>query len=234
MNGLWEQTYRLGNNMSALINAQTPEAVVAAASMPTEDCQKHLSSLRNVLPANYMKYHADYANALGTINTALTNNREVAVEFASDIQKAYELDQKVLQATLDLSNEVSAQMSAYADETENSGTSLLKGGIAMTVGGVALGALLLFLIIYSLNNVFKRSSAYARAVASGNFDGEPGIEEKGDVGGDGFLHQGDSANTKAGAQPVQFAGAADRAGAIARSWGSGRFPGGVFNPCQRD
>ena len=183
MNGLWEQTYRLGNNMSALINAQTPEAVVAAASMPTEDCQKHLSSLRNVLPANYMKYHADYANALGTINTALTNNREVAVEFASDIQKAYELDQKVLQATLDLSNEVSAQMSAYADETENSGTSLLKGGIAMTVGGVALGALLLFLIIYSLNNVFKRSSAYARAVASGNFDGEPGIEEKGDVGG---------------------------------------------------
>ena len=183
MNGLWEQTYRLGNNMSALINAQTPEAVAAAVSVPTADCQKHLSSLRGVLPAEYLKYHTDYSNALGTINAALANNRAAAVELASDVQKAYEFDQKVLKATLDLSNAVSTQMSAYADETENSGASLLKGGIALTVGGIALGAILLFLIIYSLNNVLKRSSAYARAVANGNFDGEPDIKEKGDVGG---------------------------------------------------
>ncbi|MDL2306725.1 methyl-accepting chemotaxis protein [Desulfovibrio sp. OttesenSCG-928-C06] len=99
-----------------------------------------------------------------------------------DIAKSYELRDAIMGFVHDTNKEVDAEMSHYAEATHSSNSSAQTQMLGISGGGLILGVAFALFIIITLVRVLGRLSTFASAVAKGDFNYNPQISEKGEIG----------------------------------------------------
>ena len=183
INGLWQHTSQVGLQVRTLAASSSPETLRSAAS-PMKNCRQIAGELDLAsFSPEQRTHHANYMTTLASLEEILEANSAKAIKVAADIQKTYAFDDKVSNASLAMTAAVDERMLDQAAIISDSNAKSVRNTMLISGAGFILAILLAAFIIYSLISVLKKSAAYASVIAEGNFDYEPQIREKGEIGG---------------------------------------------------
>lgn len=183
LNDLWHNTSQLGTAMSGHATVSTSgDLSVTLASMG--NCRDIITAMgSDFLYGPEREHHAVYAANLNEVASLFEANKAKALKVADDLQKTYAMDAKVLGASLELTKVVDERLLEQSAEILSGNNETMRYTLVLSALGILAGIALAAFIIVSLIRVLRKSSDYAYAVAGGDFSYDPGITEKGEIGG---------------------------------------------------
>ena len=183
LNDLWDNTAQVHRMVSTYATASGTEDLKEIAK-PMSQCRSIMAGMAGVLESGDARDDQNrYMLALEKLSQTVEANKPLAVKISSDVRKTYAMDEKVLGGSLQLNKVVDTQMEEQTESIIDNNADTIRTSLILSGVGIALGILLAAAIIYSLIAILRKSSAYAKAVADGDFDYDPRIREKGEIGG---------------------------------------------------
>ena len=126
----------------------------------------------------FKSLQSDYSNA----HKALESMTSACERYQNNLAAVDKLSGEIDENLTALSSAVFAMMDAEGAKTLDSNSRGQTMSLAVSVGGIAFGALLAALVILGILRVLGELGQFARAIASGDFKYQVKIHEKGEVG----------------------------------------------------
>ena len=182
LNDLWDNTTEISTAISSTSSSSNHQDLQAVAGS-VANCRDILLRIQDAMYTDdARKLHENYLNTLNTLEKLVNENKDKVVKIAADLQQTYAMDQKILGSSLSLNDAVYTQMEDETRDVHASNSEAIRTSMLLSGTGIVLGLLLAAYIIYSLISILKRSASYAHAVAAGDFNHDPQIHERGEIG----------------------------------------------------
>ncbi|MDR2077081.1 MAG: methyl-accepting chemotaxis protein [Desulfovibrio sp.] len=126
---------------------------------------------------------AEYRKQYDAIARAYQEHKTEVIRIEGILAQAYAWDTE-LEASINEMNEAAdAEQSRKVLEIASSNEGTRNFMLVSSAAGLLAGALFAVYILFGLISVLRKVSLFSRAVADGDFDSDPGIREKGEIGG---------------------------------------------------
>ncbi len=155
-----------------------------------EETEKLLAALGKDMEELAALLHSDAGRAaFGKLKTSYEGLLSIAAAMRADILENMRALDLIATLNIDvrkditaLSNGINEQMNAQGARTLETNASAQKFMAGVTAGGLLLGILLAALIVIGLIRVLRSMSAFADAIAEGDFQAQVNSREKGEIG----------------------------------------------------
>ena len=182
INTVWAAMMRMSYSMARFAEESSDEnaALVSDAINGMKPALQSLSE--DMTTETARKDFAAYRQAFELVEKSFNAQKTFALNATHSVAKSYELDSALRSAASALNTTIDEEMGRTSKATVEASANAQNLTLAISVIGFAVGLLFALYIIVGLSRILARMSAYAMAVADGDFSHDPKITEKGEIG----------------------------------------------------
>ena len=182
ISALWAKVASLLSSVGRFANTYAANDAATVRGYLGE-AETALGSLQAVLTTETgRRVFGELDKSFTDLRTAFVNMEKLSTTTRENLSAAASFLNETVERTAAFNSDVNANMLKYGAETDESNASTQKQMAITGAAGLLIGLLIALVIVFGIVRVLNRLSAFAGAIARGEFDHQVAIREKGEIG----------------------------------------------------